>query len=297
VKDPLTETTALFSGLEPDAPATWPACCLVMIAGPDLGRRIELRPGELTIGRESHCDVVVPLGGISRVHCSIRSGEASVFLRDLGSTNGTHVNGQPVRAREDVPLRTGDLVAVGGAIFKLLDSASPESLYHEQVHRTMAVDGLTQVRNRRSLQEMLETEISRSRRHLHRLCLLLIDVDRFKEINDQHGHLGGDHVLQRIAAQLAQQARREDCVARYGGDEFAIVMPETDRGGALVFGERLRGAVELDGIRFGEATVQVTISVGVAEWSPNMTRPEDLIAAADVSLYEAKHAGRNRVAG
>jgi len=227
VKDPLTDTTALLRGIEPEERDGGPAACLVMIAGPDLGRRIDLRPGELTVGRESHCDIVVPLGGVSRVHCSIRAGGVGVFLHDVGSTNGTRVNGQTVRAREDVPLRAGDLIAVGGAMFKLF---------------------------------------------------------------------GGDHVLQRIAALMAQQARREDCVARYGGDEFAIVMPETDRGGALVFGERLRGAVEQEEIRAGETRIEVTISVGVAEWSPNMTRPEDLIAAGDVSLYEAKHAGRNRVA-
>jgi diguanylate cyclase (GGDEF)-like protein len=292
VKTAPEETTAMLrDGLA--APATAPR--LVMLAGPDLGRSIDLPEGELTIGREPRCGVVLPLGGVSRVHCAIRRDGSGLWLRDLGSTNGTRRNGEPVRPRHDVPLEVGDLVAVGGAIFKVLDGASPESQYHERVFETMALDGLTQVRNRRALQDALESEFARSRRHGHTLSLLLVDVDRFKGVNDRHGHLAGDVVLKRIAALLNEHGRRENCTARYGGDEFAVLLAETPLAGAMIFAERVRGAVAHEEIPVGEQRITVTVSIGVAEWTAQMTQPEDLIALADTALYRAKNGGRNRV--
>jgi diguanylate cyclase (GGDEF)-like protein len=123
----------------------------------------------------------------------------------------------------------------------------------------------------------------------------LLDVDRFKDVNDRYGHLCGDNVLQRIAALLGRHGRRENCTARYGGDEFAIVLAETALSGAMIFAERVRGAVEHEEIRVGDERVAVTVSVGVAEWSPQMGNPDDLIALADTALYRAKNGGRNRV--
>jgi two-component system cell cycle response regulator len=292
VKTALEETTALAREAPPVHPT---APRLVMLAGPELGRSVDLPDGELTIGREGRCSVVLPLGGVSRVHCSIRRDENGLWLRDLGSTNGTRRNGESAPAQQDIALQVGDLVAVGGAIFKVLDGTSPESQYHERVFETMALDGLTQVRNRRALQDALESEFARSRRHGHTLSLLLLDVDHFKVVNDRHGHLGGDAVLKRIAALLNEHGRRENCTARYGGDEFAVLLAETPLAGAMIFAERVRGAVENDEIALGDRLVRVTVSVGVAEWSPQMAHPDDLIALADTALYRAKNAGRNRV--
>jgi two-component system, cell cycle response regulator len=292
VKTAPDETTAALCEARPARPA---APRLVMLAGPDLGRSVDLPEGGLTIGRESRCGVVLPLGGVSRVHCAIRRDGNGIWLRDLGSTNGTRRNGESVMPEQDVALEVGDLVAVGGVIFKLLESASPESQYHERVFETMALDGLTQVRNRRALQDALESEFARSRRHGHTLSMLLLDVDHFKAVNDRHGHLAGDAVLKRIAALLNEHGRRENCTARYGGDEFAVVLAETPLAGAMIFAERARGAVEQEEIPFGEQRIAVTVSVGVAEWTPQMMQPEDLIALADTALYRAKNGGRNRV--
>jgi diguanylate cyclase (GGDEF)-like protein len=239
---------------------------------------------------------VVPLGGVSRVHCSIRRDTAGIWLRDLGSTNGTQRNGESLRPHEDVRLGSGDLISAGGALLKLLDAGNVELEYHARVFRTLALDGLTQVHSRRKLQDALEAEIARSLRHRHTFSLLLADVDRFKDINDRHGHLAGDRVLQHIAALLARQGRRENCTARFGGDEFAIVLAETALAGGCIFAERVRAAVEAETIQAGNARIEVTISVGVAEWTPSMRRPEDVIAVADAALYQAKNAGRNRVA-
>src|SRR5512139_4046227 len=116
VQDPSATTTPVLSG---DAEREDPsgrglASCLIMLAGPELGRRIDLRPGIFTLGRESHCNLVVPLGGVSRVHCSLRREAAGTWLRDLGSTNGSFRNGERVPPHEDVQLRSGDLIGVGG---------------------------------------------------------------------------------------------------------------------------------------------------------------------------------------
>jgi diguanylate cyclase (GGDEF)-like protein len=295
VKSAPDETTALLCEAAP-APAAAPgAPRLVMLAGPDLGQHVDLGVGELTIGRESRCGLVLPLGGVSRMHCAIRRDDTGIWLRDLGSTNGTRRNGESVPREREVPLRVGDLIAIGGAIFKLLDAASPESEYHDRVFETMALDGLTQVRNRRALQDALESEISRSLRHGHTLSLLLLDVDRFKDVNDQHGHLCGDLVLKQVAALLNQHGRRENCTARYGGDEFAVLLAETSLSGAMIFAERVRGAVEAEEICAEGRRIAVTVSVGVAEWKPQMRAAEDLIALADTALYRAKSGGRNRV--
>jgi two-component system cell cycle response regulator len=292
VKTAPEETTALLRDVRPARPA---APRLVMLAGPDLGRSIGIPEGELTIGREGRCGVVLPLGGVSRVHCSIHRDATGLWLRDLGSTNGTRRNGESVAPEQDVPLEVGDLVAVGGAIFKLLDGTSPESQYHDRVFETMALDGLTQVRNRRALQDALESEFARSRRHGHTLSLLLLDIDHFKGVNDRLGHLAGDAVLKRVAALLNEHGRRENCTARYGGDEFAVLLAETALAGAMIFAERVRGAVEHDEIPIAGQRISVTVSIGVAEWTPQMMQPEDLIALADTALYRAKNAGRNRV--
>lgn len=150
--------------------------------------------------------------------------------------------------------------------------------------------------NRRKLKDALEAEIARCLRHRHTFSLLLADIDRFKEINDRYGHLCGDRVLQHIAVLLARQGRRENCTARYGGDEFAIVLAETPVAGALVFAERVRAAIEAESFGTGAARIEITMSIGVAEWTASMRRPEDVIAVADAALYRAKHAGRNRIA-
>lgn len=193
-------------------------------------------------------------------------------------------------------MERGDLFSVGGVIFKLLDAESPEADYHDRVFRSMMLDGLTELHNRRSLEDALEGEISRSRRHRHTLSPLLLDVDRLKEVNDRHGHLAGDGVLRRVAALLAGLGRRENCTARHGGDEFAILLAETSLPGALLFAERVRAAVESEAFAVGTERLEVTLSVGAAEWTPRMRKAEELIARADEALYRAKDAGRNQVA-
>jgi two-component system cell cycle response regulator len=270
--------------------------CLVVIAGPDLGRKIPLEDPTLTVGRDVGCEVVVPVDGISRAHCRIevRNG---VWLRDLQSTNGTWLNGQPVPSDQALRLQSGDRIELVGVVFKFLDGSDIEAQYHEEIYQLTIVDGLTRAYNRRYLLDFLAREISRCRRHQRPLSLLLFDVDRFKEINDRHGHAAGDSVLRRLVAVVSEAVRREECLARYGGDEFAIVMPETELEGARIVAERTRGRVETTEFTWAGARLPVTLSAGLRVLGPELVDPEELIAEADARLYEAKAAGRNRVAG
>ena len=138
--------------------------------------------------------------------------------------------------------------------------------------------------------------MKRAIRHRRPLSLLLIDVDRFKSINDEWGHLAGDHVLREIADLVRDTVRTDSCFARYGGEEFAMVLPECDRKGAVITAERLRGSIEHHEFGVGGQVIPVTVSVGVAVIRGSMSDPVQLFHEADERLYEAKHAGRNRVA-
>jgi diguanylate cyclase (GGDEF)-like protein len=151
------------------------------------------------------------------------------------------------------------------------------------------IDSLTGLANRRALEEILAAEISRAQRFAHQLAVVLLDLDRFKEINDSFGHAAGDVMLRAVSRLLTSLARQGDTVARWGGEEFVVVLPETDLAGAQRFAERLRRTIEAHSV--GE--MQTSASCGVATMLPEDT-VEDLLGAADQALYQAKTNGRNR---
>jgi two-component system cell cycle response regulator len=266
--------------------------CLVQIYGPGIGKRWPLNGIELTIGRDPVNDIVVDLDNVSRRHCRFTSRDGKVLLKDLGSTNGTYLNDQEVR--QETVLRSGDLVKVGGAIFKFL-CGSVEALYYEEIYQVTICDGLTQIYNKRYFLEFLEREMARCHRYGRALSLLMFDIDHFKKINDEHGHLAGDYALCELAGMIKGRVRREECFARYGGEEFAIVLPETGLEKARTFAERLVKQVRDHTFVFENRTIPLTISVGVAEMSADMTEPNQFIKAADTQLYRAKREGRDRV--
>ena len=156
----------------------------------------------------------------------------------------------------------------------------------EHVQKLAELDGLTAVANRRTFETVLERELSRARRTGDEVGLVLIDVDRFKELNDTHGHQAGDELLRQVGRLLVENSRDFDTAARYGGDEFALVLPGSSVADALDVAERIRGLL---------GDLEATLSLGVASFPKHADDAGSLVQAADEALYESKRAGRNRV--
>ena len=269
--------------------------CLVEIRGPRLGQRIALDRSDLVVGRDPGCEVPIALDTVSRRHARIAVRAGSAIVCDLGSTNGTFLNEQPLAAQEEFPLRSGDSIRVGGAIFRFLCGPHLEALYREEIHRTLVVDGLTGAHTLRYFADFLEREMARSQRHDRPLSLVTFDLDSFGRVNEDFGHLTGDAVLRQVAALVASRVRREDCFARRGDDAFAIVLPESDLDAARIFAERLRRLVADREFRAGGAPIPVTLSAGAAALSKEMQESAQFLKAADARLFDAQREGGNRV--
>ena len=268
-------------------------CCIVQIHGPELGKKYALQEYEFTIGREEGNHIVVDLDNVSRRHAMIIRRQGRMFVKDLGSTNGTYLNDAEVT--QETPLRSGDLIKVGGSIFKFLTGDNVELQYHETIYTLTIVDGLTGVNNKRYFLEYLEREMGRCHRYGRPLTLMMFDIDFFKKINDVHGHLAGDYVLRELAQTVKRLVRKEQCFARYGGEEFALVVPEDGMDKARIFAEKIRQTIEKKQFTFENQDIPVTLSIGVADMTQDMTDPLQFIKVADANLYKAKKAGRNRV--
>lgn len=292
------ETIIASSPLARSQPVPCLEAHLIVIAHPleqCLGRRYSLTPGTvLEVGRSADAEIGFPeVPSISRRHARVMYLSEGVCLEDLGSRNGTFLNNHPVSGRER--MQSGDRFQIGTVVFKFLLEADAEHAYHEAIHQMVISDGLTDLFNRRKFQEEFEREVVRARRYGRPLALILFDVDHFKRINDTLGHLSGDNVLKGLARLARQLTRQEEIVARIGGEEFAVLCPETALIGARALAEKLRAAFEMEFFPYSGGKLSVTCSFGVAELMPGMKSSADLFAVADRLLYDAKAAGRNRV--
>jgi diguanylate cyclase (GGDEF)-like protein len=297
VADRTSGTLVLVGPLEDASPpAERGDACLILLhpPGPELGRRTPLTRDAYLIGRDVDADLVINRSAVSRHHARLERDEAERWwVSDLQSTNGTFVNERRV-AREQ--LADGDQLRIGEAIFKFLSGTNLESAYHEEIYRMTILDGLTGVHNKRYLLEFLDRELAGSARHAHPLSLVMFDLDHFKRINDERGHLAGDHVLKEIAARVRSRVRREDLFARYGGEEFACVLPSTALDGAVTFAEQLRRMIAERPVVFDGEAIPVTASLGVAcAFKEVELDGPTLIKRADDNLYAAKRGGRNQV--
>jgi diguanylate cyclase (GGDEF)-like protein len=279
---------------------------LVFLRGELLAAPIPLERDEVTLGRALEADVRVNDARASRIHARITvereaaSGDVRYRIKDLGSTNGTLLNGTPVA---EAYLQDGDKLTIGEQLlrFDLLDDIDRE--YQRQIHRLLAHDELTGLLTSKSFFSELRREAARAETEARPFCVLMMDLDHFKTVNDNHGHLVGSQTLEEVGTLITNALRAGDVAARFGGEEFAAFLLNADCAQGLVAAERVRAAIESyrfpatrrgAGHETGE-TFHITISLGVAAYPEDARDPIELVELADTALYRAKNLGRNRV--
>lgn len=269
--------------------------CLLQIHPLEVsGNLVQLTQPQTAVGRDPACGLSIPDSSVSRQHALVEQIGDTYQVTDLGSTNGTCVNEKRITSAE---LSPGDRVQFGSFIFKFLSTNHIEMQYHEAVYSMMTRDGLTGTLNKRSFLDIIGREFRRSVSRDTALSLILFDIDHFKSVNDTHGHLAGDEVLQEMGRRITDVIAEHDVFARYGGEEFAILLADVSATEAAELGERCRRVVESQPFETTVKPLDIRISVGVADMTalPAKDSESSLVQAADEKLYEAKNGGRNQV--
>jgi diguanylate cyclase (GGDEF)-like protein len=319
---------ALATGLDRDGVVALAVRQAVDACGADAGRALPLERGAFHESRSGHDDV--------RLQGAIMAAERTAFepKPEVGPELLEPIDAEapPSRPRRASAAQADDAYALAVPMRALVASAEPEYLgvlsiarrgrefsrqeeelleylagqaivsienasLHETVERQAVTDELTGLANARAFRSILAREIERSRRFQSPLGLVMVDLDDFKQVNDRHGHQQGDEVLASVAAVLRDFSRDIDAPARYGGEELAVVLPQTDAEGAAQLAERMREAVERLRVprMSGRGSLRVTASFGVASVPESAADQEELVAAADGALYRAKRGGKNKV--
>ncbi len=269
---------------------------LTVLTGANAGEVFTLNGDEVHLGRGKEADLRIDGVGISRKHARIvRTKDGRRILEDLGASNGVLVNGRRI---DRVELTSGDRVQLGPVVvlrFAVVDDHERGLAY--QLYEGSTRDALTRTYNRRYMNERLAEEIAYARRHGTRLSLMMLDLDHFKRINDQYGHGAGDMVLRIVAAQLQRIIRKEDVLARIGGEEFLVLLRGIEHKNVGILAERLRRAVEGLSIPWEARPLRATVSIGVVSLHEcaGEALAEAFLQSADERLYKAKSEGRNRV--
>jgi diguanylate cyclase (GGDEF)-like protein len=285
---------------------------LVSLRGELMAVPIPLERDEVIIGRALEADVRLNDSRASRLHARITTVHARIItdvggetrqtsyrITDLGSTNGTTVNGELIT---EAVLNDGDKIVIGDHLFRfdMLDEIDRE--FQQQIHRLLAHDELTGLLTSKSFFSELRRESARAEDESRPFCVLMMDLDHFKEVNDTYGHLVGSKTLEETGSVIKQALRAGDVAARFGGEEFAAFLLDATYPQGLVAAERVRMALERHEFPASrkdssenQATHRITISIGVAAFPDDATDPIQLVELADSALYRAKRSGRNRV--
>ena len=268
---------------------------VVVYAGTQLGRVFPLIPGVNVLGRAPSVDIALVDEEVSRTHAWITLGPSpeEITIEDQGSTNGTILNGQAITGK--VALTAGDRIALGNHVLKLVAMDTLERAFHTLLLDQSTRDALTGLGNRRTTLEELQGRFELGRRHNRPLSVIMCDLDHFKLINDTLGHGAGDFVLTEFGERVRRNLRNTDIAGRIGGEEFLLVLPETDMEGALLLANRLRAATGEFAFELASGPITVTCSLGVAQSCAEDRDGGALMARADGALYVAKRQGRNQV--
>jgi diguanylate cyclase (GGDEF)-like protein len=295
VDDSAGETIEFRSAETPPEEPAGRSFCLIVMHGPDKGATFPLPHGVHTIGRAPDCDITVTGRGVSRTHAAVQvQPHGDVLVEDRGSTNGVFVDAERVtRPRQMEP---GQTLGLGPEVKLRLEmsSGSVQSLLRE-MYKSATMDSLTGLLTRRGFEEHLEVEFAMVKRHQTSSCLAVLDLDRFKAINDREGHEAGDVVLRTVADHVKASVRTGDLACRWGGEEITLYIRQTPLIGAVTLLERLRKEVADCEIALPNGNrLRVTFSAGLIDllefqdWKTGFRR-------ADEALYQAKAEGRNRV--
>ena len=266
--------------------------CFVKYSQPNIGKRYILDEPEMVAGRSPDIPIHINEPSVSRRHARFVLTAQGVEVEDVGSANGTFVNEEKIQKQI---LKNNDMVRLGTVLLKFFAHGNIENAITDKLYQQATIDTTTQVFNKQYLTESLESEFKVSRNYKRNLSIIVYDLDFFKKVNDVYGHTAGDFIL-RETAQLARTAiRKNDILARFGGEEFVIILPDTDNRTAAELAERVRKAVDTHLFKFDNHEIRQTISMGVSQLADSMATTKDLVDDADRKLYIAKNAGRNRV--
>lgn len=267
---------------------------LIIVAGTHIGKLYNLMYDELIAGRSPDSGIWIEDNTISRKHFKIKKVGKEYQIQDLNSTNGTYVNNKRIMT---TTLAAGDKIQISKDTIIQFDYFDENRRISEQKRYEMGVkDPVTGTFNKSYFLQRISDEFSFGMRQNLPLSILMFDIDFFKLINDKHGHLAGDKVLQDTCTHVAAMIRHDDVFCRYGGEEFVIIMRNTPCQPAVNLAERIRRKVEENEIKYENNTINVTISIGVAtSVDRNFRDYVSLIAEADKYLYKSKGLGRNRV--
>ena len=295
-----TDETAILVDIESDLDSTENEAskkdaCLLVMGGKLNGTIIDLNMPETTFGRSADNTISLDFVGISRTHFKIVMKNDLIIIEDTDSRNGTFLNNQKLDSQEE--LQKGDIIKLGSIALKFLPKGDTERLTYDRLELEANTDGLTKCFNKSYFKKSLDLAVKKCNVTGEPLSLIIFDLDYFKNINDNYGHHdAGDYVLAAVSDVIrASGLRTGDIFARYGGDEFVILLPNTYLTQGFEIAERLRKSVENFKFIYESKEISVTVSIGVADYRDGVETGSDLFKRADNAVYKSKDGGRNQV--
>ncbi len=271
---------------------------LIILKGTDrdFGREFCIEKEKVIIGRGIDVDFQIWDSKVSRDHLAIylvptESGDKKVIYEDLMSTNGTYVNEKFSTKGE---LKNGDRIRIGDTVLKFEIMDELEQEFSKRLYRMAVTDPLTGLYNKEYFYDELRRQFHIATRYGRELSLIMLDIDNFKYVNDDYGHLAGDEALKSVAYAILETVRFQDIVSRFGGDEFCVLLPETSISGARFLGYRIKRTIEKLVLPSDKGTFKITVSMGVVS-TKGVMNFIDFIKKVDDALLEVKRSERSRI--